>query len=136
MKTPFANKITIKSPPTIAPAYNNGFFLSLEDLARFPQLEELLNLCCDFGDLVSYAHTTKTSDKKERKKWYLAPLSSPFYRIPHIHTKEPIYVTAIEVMHLLAEQLAEGTWGTSLKIEPTTNGRLDSNQMSLFSKGD
>ncbi|MDP3424350.1 MAG: hypothetical protein Q8S32_11375 [Burkholderiaceae bacterium] len=115
---------------------HNGFSLSVEDLARFPQLEALLNLCCDFGDLVSYAHTTKTSDKKERRKWYLAPLSSPFYRIPHIHTKEPIYATAIEVMHLLANQLSEGTWGVSLKIEPTINGNLDSNQMSLFSKGD
>lgn len=115
---------------------HNGFSLALEDLARFPDLEELLDLCCDFGDLVSYSHTTKNPDKRERKKWYLAPLSSPFYRIPHIHTKEPIYATASEIINLLAEPLAEGTWGQSLQITRISESNENSGQMSLFTRND
>jgi len=113
---------------------HNGFSLTLEDLAKFPELEDLLNLCCDFGDLVSYSHTTKSNDKKARRKWYLAPLSSPYYRLPHIHTKEPIYASAVEIISLLAEPLSEGTWGKSLRIHQAIEVQNNPNQMSLFTK--
>lgn len=113
---------------------HNGFSLSLEDLDRHPELEKLLNLCCDFGDLVSQPHTTKSTDQKPRKKWYLAQLSSPYYRIPHVHTKEPIYTTTSEIIQLLSETLSEGTWGTALSA-PTNHEREDqTSQLSLFRK--
>lgn len=115
---------------------HNGFSLSHEDLARHPELERLLNLCCDFGDLVSYPHTTKYADQKPRQKWYLAPLSSPYYRIPHVHTKEPIYTTGAEIIRLLSETLSEGTWGTTLSIPANDNIENKKDQLSLFSRGD
>ena len=51
-----------------------------------------------------------------------------------MHTKEPIYTTAAEIIQLLSETLSEGTWGTALSV-PTSHEREDeTSQLSLFKK--
>ncbi|VVE49496.1 ORC-CDC6 family AAA ATPase [Pandoraea anhela] len=79
----------------------NGISLTLEDLNDNHEVKELLEFSSDFGDLVALPHTTKLKDQKPRRKWYLAPILSPYFRIPHIHTKEPIYMTADELVTIL-----------------------------------
>jgi hypothetical protein len=115
---------------------NNGFSITREDLSHHPELEKLLNLCCDFGDLVSRPHTTKLADQKPRNKWYLAPLSSPYFRIPHVHTKEPIYSTAPQIIELLSNALSTGTWGMALNVPSKKVVKDAANQMSFPFKND
>lgn len=79
----------------------NGISLTLEELDNNDDLKKLLEFSSDFGDLVVLPHTTKLKDQKPRLKWYLAPILSPYFRIPHVHTKEPIYMTAAELIAIL-----------------------------------
>ncbi|MFM0504295.1 ORC-CDC6 family AAA ATPase [Paraburkholderia caffeinilytica] len=104
----------------------NGISLTLEDLEDHADLKKLLAFSSDFGDLVVLPHTTKLKDQKPRRKWYLAPILSPYFRIPHVHTKEPIYLTAEELTTLLG--------GTQQKLSlisvaDTTN---TNDQLNLF----
>ena len=75
----------------------NGFSLKISDLKNHQDIERLLNDAVDYGDLYDAPHTTKTPDREKRKKWYLNPILSPYFRIPDSHTKEPLYVTAEEI---------------------------------------
>jgi hypothetical protein len=70
---------------------NNGFSLTIEDLEKSPKVYQFLKDASDYGDLYDAPHTTKSSDKKARIKWYLNPILSPYFKIPYSHTKEPIY---------------------------------------------
>jgi hypothetical protein len=71
----------------------NGFSLSLSDLKQDVELEDFLNECVDYGALFDAPHTTKESNRRPRRKWYLNPILSPYFKLPHIHTKEPAYLT-------------------------------------------
>ena len=53
-----------------------------------------------FGDLVASTHTSKRKGEK-RTKYYLAPILSPYFRIPAVHTKEPEYVKIAQVQSWL-----------------------------------
>jgi len=54
-------------------------------------------------DAVSWAifeerqHTSKEPHDVGRKKWYLHPILSPFFAIPHVRVKEPAYVSVQDV---------------------------------------
>lgn len=84
---------------------HNGFSLENEDQAKFKELESFLKEASDYGDLEDRPHTTKSSDKKKRTKWYLHPILSPYFKIPTIHTKEPKYVKGMEVLKWYHESL-------------------------------
>lgn len=104
---------------------NNGISLTVDDYRANARIRAVLNLGSDFGDLMVSPHTSKLADKLPRIKWYIAPILSPFYRIPHVHTKEPIYISAqalgelLEIDDILAEVFA-------------ANSKPDVTQMSLF----
>lgn len=116
---------------------HNGFSLAVEDLLNSPDVQRVLNLGTDFGDLVSLPHTTKLRDRKSRKKWYLAPILSPYFRIPHVHTKEPIYTTAAEVARQLELPPPPKTGNTvevKAPIKKTPPREIDG-QLPLFGEG-
>lgn len=57
----------------------------------------LIKSCRDQGDLIESDHTTKEPNGLLRIKWYLNPLLCPYYRIPYIRTKEPIYISVSDL---------------------------------------
>lgn len=111
---------------------HNGFSLTREDFESDEIVAEWLKLATGFGDLVSSPHTTKLKDRKTRIKWYLAPILSPYFRIPHIHTKEPIYTSTAEIRKLLLlETLPVGV--SSRQSRPERGSEKNITQLSLFS---
>lgn len=90
---------------------HNGFSLSKEDLSNDTSLKEFLDEAVNFGDLFEAPHTTKEKDRKQRVKWYLHPILSPYFRIPETHVKEPMYVSASEVRKWLRDaDVYTGNW--------------------------
>jgi hypothetical protein len=72
---------------------HNGFSVLLEELNSEPEVRKFLSEAVEFSDLLTFPHTTKTNDRKKRQKWYLKPILCPYFKIPHIRTKEPLYIT-------------------------------------------
>lgn len=68
----------------------NGFSLRVDDLEKDDRLSEFLRQAVGYGDLYEAPHTSKNPGEK-RVKYYLAPILSPIFRIPSVHTKEPEY---------------------------------------------
>jgi hypothetical protein len=78
---------------------HNGFSIANEmfDTGSVSNdLKLFLNDAVDYGDLFDSLHTTKKKDRKERIKWYLNPILSPYFQIPHQHIKEPYYLENLE----------------------------------------
>jgi hypothetical protein len=82
---------TLSSDKAMSNPGSNGFSLTVDDLNSDQELRATLAFSADFGDLSQGPHTSKMKDRKPRTKFYLAPILCPYFRIPHIHTKEPIY---------------------------------------------
>jgi hypothetical protein len=76
---------------------HNGFSLTMEELELDKSVRDFLNDAVDYGALFDALHTTKEKNRKPRKKWYLNPVLSPHFKIPHIHTKEPLYASLTDV---------------------------------------
>ncbi|MPM12851.1 hypothetical protein SDC9_59205 [bioreactor metagenome] len=76
---------------------HNGFSLEASVLMLDNDLIQLIKLCRDHGDLIEVLHTTKNKSQERRLKWYLHPLLCPYFRIPHVRTKEPIYSSLNEL---------------------------------------
>lgn len=77
---------------------HNGFSVANELFqvcAESKVLRDFLNDAVDYGDLYDSPHTTKNTDRKERTKWYLTPILSPYFQIPNQHIKEPYYLRRI-----------------------------------------
>lgn len=74
----------------------NGFSLREDSIQKDEEVDKLLRESVGYGDLYSAPHTSKTPGEK-RTKYYLAPILSPVYRIPSVHTKEPEYTTTAQV---------------------------------------
>lgn len=70
----------------------NGFSMTMDDLEKNSIINSFISDACNYGDLYDAAHTSKSKDKKPRRKWYLAPILSPYFKIPYAHTKEPMYI--------------------------------------------
>lgn len=70
----------------------NGFSITLEDFQRDEFIYSFITDACNYGDLYDASHTSKSNDKKPRRKFYLNPILSPYFKIPYAHTKEPLYV--------------------------------------------
>lgn len=87
----------IRSDKSLSNPGHNGISLYKTDFNNNSNIANIIRSCRDHGDLIESDHTTKLSDGKPRIKWYLNPLLSPHFRIPHIRTKEPIYTTIQEL---------------------------------------
>jgi hypothetical protein len=96
-----ANLIQKKLSEDSALSYpgHNGFSLLEDQLDQDQTVQHFLHEAVAFGTLFEIPHTTKLKDRKPRKKWYCNPILSPYFRIPHVHTKEPMYVDVSEVRH-------------------------------------
>lgn len=84
---------------------HTGFSIFKKDFEEALPVTDLLKSCRDQGDLIESEHTTKSPDGIPRIKWYLNPLLCPYFRIPHIRTKEPIYTTLSELSDILGGNL-------------------------------
>jgi len=82
---------------------HNGFSLSKTELESEPKVDEFLNRAVDYGVLIAVPHTTKSSDRKLRTKWYMNPIYSPYFSIPETHVKEPMYINIKEFLNWLKE---------------------------------
>lgn len=78
----------------------NGISISDADLDSFPDLSAFFKEAAGFGDLFSAPHTSKRKGEK-RTKFYLAPILSPCFRIPAVHTKEPEYLKIVQIQSWL-----------------------------------
>ncbi len=108
---------------------NNGFSLDLEELERDDKLKSFLNQATDYGDLYDAPHTSKLKNKKARIKWYLNPMLSPHFKIPSIHTKEPLYTSVVQVKKWLNDALGSESDENSIKKK---NKNLNSSNSQLF----
>lgn len=78
----------------------NGISISDVELENEQEIRMFLREAASFGDLFETSHTSKKKGEK-RTKYYLAPILSPYFRIPAIHTKEPEYVKTAQVKNWL-----------------------------------
>lgn len=78
----------------------NGISISDADLDSEPEVNAFLREAAGFGDLFAAPHTSKRKGEK-RTKFYLAPILSPYFRIPAVHTKEPEYLKIVQVQNWL-----------------------------------
>jgi hypothetical protein len=107
---------------------HNGFSIAEDELHNDPKLCDWLNEASDIGDLVEVVHTTKERDRRPRRKYYFQPILSPYLRLPAVHVKEPLYVSASVVRDWFSE--AEGNARFSVpRIEAVLQG---SNQLPLI----
>jgi len=109
----------------------NGFSIEVLELSNASELNALLKECVDYGALVDGPHTTKDSTRRARRKWYLAAILSPHFRLPHVHTKEPAYVSAEEVSKWLKESRAVRT-----ELPDQTKTVRTQTQGTLFGDGE
>ena len=101
-----------------------GFSLGLQELGKEPELERFLNDCVDYGALVDAPHTTKESNRKARRKWYLNAILSPHFKLPHVRTKEPAYLTVPEVHRWLYEAQGRQSPLSSTSSAPSLQANL------------
>ena len=111
----------------------NGFSLTNESLEADGEVSRFLGDAVDYGDLFEAPHTTKHKDARQRQKWYLSPILSPYFRLPESHVKEPMYVDIATVRG----------WLSDLKIvsprpAPPRAQKIesDSGQLSMLPFGD
>lgn len=93
----------------------NGFSVTTEDFQREETVYQFITDACNYGDLYDAPHTSKSNDKKPRRKFYLNPIFSPFFKIPYAHTKEPMYVKLETISLWLSESAALKTLDESAK---------------------
>lgn len=79
---------------------HSGFSLRESELSRSERGERVARFLHDavsWAILEERAHTSKQRESATRRKWYLHPLLSPAFSVPHIRAKEPLYLTVDEV---------------------------------------
>ncbi|NBB80945.1 MAG: hypothetical protein GVY36_16115 [Verrucomicrobia bacterium] len=82
---------------------SNGMSISDEELKNSESKMRLLKNAVRYGDLQDSDHTSKARGEK-RRKFYLAQIYSPYFRIPFQRVKEPIYMD----LQSLTEVLEKG----------------------------
>lgn len=107
----------------------NGFSILKDGFESDEQLKRFLGDAVDYGNLVDAPHTTKYKDRKQRIKWYLNPIYSPYYRIPESHVKEPVYVTVNKVREWIKESGV--SLGLFASIPPTKSREVKDNSGQL-----
>ena len=61
------------------------------------KVSDFLEKCVSWAYLEERPHTSRLREAASRRKWYLHPILSPFYGIPHIRVKEPLYTNVDQV---------------------------------------
>lgn len=80
---------------------HTGISLRERDLRAYPSVDRFLREATSFGVLVDSEHTSRNRGEGKRRKWYLASIYAPYFGIPYVHTKEPLYSTPREVRSLM-----------------------------------
>lgn len=115
---------------------HNGFSITIDNLKKYPNLADFLKGTVDYGDLYDAPHTTKKKDRRQRNKWYLSPVLSPYFQISVAHQKEPYYLEEMEDLILWlkkAEIYIEGLPEVTKKRRKATTKKTKQNkQPSLF----
>jgi hypothetical protein len=107
-----------------------GFSLSEKDLEKNPELYRFLANLSDFGLVHIDDHTTKNAAREIRRKFYVAPILCPVFRIPSTKTKEPIYLVAEDVLKILRKgNVTVPMLGRAKRSESTLFDRL-TNELS------
>jgi hypothetical protein len=96
----------------------NGFSLRLKELNKNEDMKRFLEESENFGDLIGLKHTSKRKGER-RWKWYMNQIFSPYFKIPYVHTKEPLYVNLPQIYEWLGEK--------------KKSKKIDRNQLELFS---
>lgn len=104
----------------------NGISLATSDLASEPKVLEILEEGAGRGVLVQMDHTPKNRGRGPSKKWYLHPIFAPYFGLTAPVTKEPLYVSAVEI-HTLLEKIGV----TEPRTRSGTNRSPDSTQLRL-----
>lgn len=108
---------TLKDDRALSYPGHNGFsFLRTEFEYKDP-INHIIRRCRDYGDLVESRHTSKNKKGGQRVKWYLNPILCPYFDLPHIRTKEPIYISLLELGKILA--------GAGQKVRKTKSSTPD-----------
>lgn len=78
---------------------NNGITLKVNELKDEANKDvfAILQDASDYGVMVDMKHTPKSASRGESRKWYLHPVYAPYFQIPAMHTKEPMYVSVNDV---------------------------------------
>jgi hypothetical protein len=112
----------------------NGFSLSVDQLEQDQEVQRFLHEAVAFGTLFEVPHTTKLKDRKPRNKWYPNPIYSPYFRIPHVHTKEPAYIDISEVKKWM--RMADEDQGTAISSSsPLTRSSSLLDQQEISGQG-
>lgn len=93
---------TLKNDDALSNPGHNGFSLKQSEMNCNDSLVQLIKRCKDNGDLYESAHTPKNKTGK-RIKWYLNPIFCPYFSLPHVRTKEPIYVSLKQLYSIVFE---------------------------------
>ena len=107
---------TLKRDKALSNPGHNGFSLLRSEFEQDSKINRTIRRCRDSGDLIESDHTSKTGSGK-RIKWYLNPIFCPYFGLPHIRTKEPIYCN----LEMLREKLVTGAQPTG----DTTGSNLE-----------
>jgi hypothetical protein len=80
---------------------HTGFSLSSLDFGKYEfgsTIQDCIQLAVSWAIFEEREHTSKNRHEQGvRKKWYLHPLLSPYFSIPYIRVKEPLYVSILDV---------------------------------------
>jgi hypothetical protein len=110
---------------------HNGFSLLRTELDGDSEIVRIIKSSLDHGDLIESDHTTKTRDQKPRKKWYLHPLLCPYFRIPFVRTKEPIYTSISELEQQFDDARSKGD-KDMVKFRKKRRSSASTRQTQLF----
>lgn len=75
----------------------NGFSLDETAFLQNEKVKRFLYDAVDYEALIVFPHTTKSSDKKKRLKFYLNTILSPYLQLPEARQKEPLYIQVSDV---------------------------------------
>jgi hypothetical protein len=114
----------------------NGFSLNLEELQRAAGVSQFLNDSVDYGALFDSQHTTKEKNRRPRRKWYLNPVLTPHFALPHIRTKEPLYVSVEEVRKWINASVDLGLEAPEGQAVQASRDPVDAEQGVLFKATD
>ena len=111
----------------------NGFSLTMEDFQKNDVINKFIMEACNYGDLYDASHTTRYKNKKPRRKFYLNPVLSSYFKIPYAHTKEPMYVDLKTVATWLLDcGIYEKTMFPEIFHEKKKKGEITKNDQGVF----
>ena len=93
--------VTLKQDRSLSNPGHNGFSLLRTEFERDSPITQIIRSCRDYGDLIESPHTSKIRTG-ERVKWYLNPVLCPYFGLPHVRTKEPIYTDLAELKRVFS----------------------------------